>query len=111
MKQEFLVLKKEAQGAFNAIKQGDATAREAWRTLYMGRKGKTAQLMKQLGTLSAQEKKEVGPIANSVKQELLNLLKEGTARKESSRIDMSLPGSIPQPGHEHPLYQVLDLMW
>ena len=72
------------------------------RVKYLGKKGIISELLSTLGTLSIEEKKEKGPIINSLKQEVtkifddknreieLNLLNE---KLKNEKIDISLPST------------------
>src|SRR5205807_2199571 len=109
-------LLKEAQTQLEKARSVDAL--EEVRITWLGRKeGKLTLLLKQLGTLSIEEKKRVGPQLNELKTNLESLL----AKKERSitseeRVkafdkdvfDTSLPGTPHVHGHLHPLAQVMD---
>ncbi len=108
MQNQFEQLKKEALAALTSAR--DADALRVWEILYLGRKGKLAQLMEGLGTLSVEEKKKVGPIANTVKRDLYSAysarstLSVGTAAAD---LDVTLPGIRPPEGHLHPVTQAI----
>lgn len=83
---------------------------EALRIEFLGRKGKLAHIMKALGTLEANEKKEAGMFANRVKEAIEagfakaeQLLFESykTQQLEEEWIDISLPPISPVKGHLH----------
>lgn len=85
----------------------------------LGKKGPFAQIMSNMRNLSIDERKEVGMISNSYKQELetafdekLDVLKEEeiNARLASEKIDVTLPGVSANVGSIHPLNQtIMDL--
>ena len=87
------------------------------RAFYMGKKSPLGEILKQMGSLSIEEKKTLGSYANQVKQEIeacatakrkeierLETLK----RLEKERIDISLPGKDFKVGNKHPLTQVIE---
>jgi phenylalanyl-tRNA synthetase alpha chain len=83
----------------------------------LGGKGKLTLLMRQLGSLSADERPDAGRESNRVKLELTSLLNERreslhagelTAQLESERIDVTLPGRTPQIGVVHPVFQMIE---
>jgi phenylalanyl-tRNA synthetase alpha chain len=89
---------------------------ETVRVLWLGRKGKVTSLLKQLGTLSIEEKKEAGPILNQLRgdfdtrlsgAELQARQKERAKALELDTTDISLPGVTHAYGHEHPVSQVM----
>ncbi|MBU0625284.1 phenylalanine--tRNA ligase subunit alpha [Patescibacteria group bacterium] len=88
----------------------DVTALEQVEITCLGRKSQFSQLMKQLGELSAVERREVGQLANDLKQEIQDALKlrrsellqvEFKALAETDRIDVTIPGLRPETGHLH----------
>ena len=83
----------------------------------LGKKGTLTQLLKKLGTLPENERREMGKVANQVKQavekgieESLSLIQEKERRKvfERERIDVTLPGRRLTLGKKHPITQTLD---
>lgn len=83
------------------------TQLEAWEIRFLGRKGELATALKGLADLPLEEKKEVGPFANTLKQELHTLLIEqknklGGAREENQEVDVTIP-VYPAVGHLHPI--------
>ncbi len=83
----------------------------------LGRKGRLTQLLKQLGTLPEAERREVGKVANLVKEsteanveEALSRIRERDRREAlgKEKIDVTLPGRRIPVGKRHPLTQILD---
>lgn len=83
---------------------------EAWEIEYLGRKSELNAILKGLKDLSPEEKKAVGPLANTVKGRLFSLFHE--AKKafvekntdwQSMAIDITAPGKIVSTGHLNPL--------
>jgi phenylalanyl-tRNA synthetase alpha chain len=88
---------------------------EALRVETLGRKGKLADISKDFGKLSAEERREVGKLLNGVKLELEAILTERKAlldsdaqyaRLESEWIDLTTPAPGIRPGSLHPVTQV-----
>jgi len=97
----------------------DIDTLEAVRVAALGKKGRISELMKSLGGMSADERKEMGPRLNGLKDRITDAL---TARKAelgeaqlgarlaSEKIDVTLPmrDSALALGRVHPLSQVWD---
>jgi phenylalanyl-tRNA synthetase alpha chain len=89
-------------------------SKEDWWALekkYLGRKGELNKLMTSLKEVAVEEKKELGSLANSVKNELevfFNKQKEVFSQVSSntSNIDLTLPGKAQPLGHLHPITQI-----
>ncbi len=65
MKEQFEQLKTDVLDAITKISDRDAL--EKLRVEFLGRKGRLAELMRQMATLADEERKLVGAIANEVK--------------------------------------------
>jgi phenylalanyl-tRNA synthetase alpha chain len=83
----------------------------------LGRKGSLTQLLKRLGTLPEEDRREIGKRANQVKgdlektiEETLLQIQERERREalEKENIDVTLPGRRVPVGRRHPLTQILD---
>lgn len=108
MKSELEKTKAEALNAIKKVK--DAKSLEDWHINYLGRKrGQLTGLMKKLGSLSNEEKREVGPLANSIKEELLAAYtdKQTELEGKGTQIDVTLPGIFPPQGHLHLVTQTM----
>jgi phenylalanyl-tRNA synthetase alpha chain len=80
---------------------------------FLGRKsGELTALMKTLGSLAADARKQVGAELNELKAELETKIEEARTRFEqnrreeqlkSERVDITLPGRMPDLGRRHPL--------
>lgn len=108
MKQKLEQLKSDFISAIEQINSEEAL--EQLRVEYLGRKGKLGELLSGLRDLSDQEKKEIGPFANQVKQELeagfvrkhSELMQELAGEKAQSEwIDITAPGIDPVDGNLH----------
>lgn len=89
---------------------------EQWRIRYLGKKGALTAILRQLGTLPAEERRIVGQAANETKAALESGLAEreralqemARARAmERERIDVTLPGRPLALGQVHPTTRVL----
>jgi phenylalanyl-tRNA synthetase alpha chain len=87
------------------------------RVRVLGRKGDLTQLLKQLGTLSEGNRREIGKRANQIKgdlekriEEALLQIREQERREalEKEKIDVTLAGRRIPVGKKHPLTQILD---
>ncbi len=90
---------------------------EELRVKYLGKKGELTGLLKQLGSLSPEERPKVGQLVNKAKQELEEKIKEKVAEikeaellknLEKEKIDVTMPGKRTNIGYKHPLSVVLD---
>jgi phenylalanyl-tRNA synthetase alpha chain len=103
----------EARAAIGAA--ASSVELEAIRIRYLGRSGEVTQILKSLGTLPPEERREVGAAANEAKRELEALLDarletartaERRRQRERERPDLTLPGRRPPRGVVHPLMRV-----
>ncbi len=90
---------------------------EQIRIAFLGRKGKLAEGMQALPSLSVEEKRVLGPKANETKVALENALQEVLARiqakealeaGEKERIDITLPPENARAGHLHLTSQAVE---
>lgn len=86
------------------------------RVQYLGKKGELTSMMKQLGTLSPEEKPKAGQMINEAKQAVQKYLSEKKTSIEaailaeqlaSESIDVTLPGRNVQLGGLHPVTRTL----
>jgi phenylalanyl-tRNA synthetase alpha chain len=78
---------------------------------YLGRKGEFTELLRSVSSLSIDEKRTIGKLANDVKKEIegkVGELRDGLLGRGANigNIDVSLPGSKVVGGHLHPVTQV-----
>lgn len=87
------------------------------RVKFLGKKGELTAILKQMGSLSPEERPVVGQIANDVRKtiekkidEVSSVLKEKAlqAKLANESIDVTLPGIPVKRGNKHPLSIVLD---
>jgi len=89
----------------------DLAAIEALRVQYLGRKAELSAILKDLKSVSPEERPAVGAGVNQLKNKIQKLLQEKTIglKKDSivQKLDLTLPGTWPKLGHQHPLTQTI----
>ena len=92
-------------------------ALEETRVKYLGKKGELTALLKQMGSLSKEERPIIGSMVNKVRDELEEIIsskeeilkKEEIAKKlESEKIDVTLPSTKIRRGSKHPLNRIIE---
>ena len=115
MKEKLEQIRQEALSAF--AQAGSAQDLDALRVKYLGKKGELTNVLKMMGSLSAEERPVVGQMANEVREALTAALEERqTALEEEAlnrrlaaeALDVTIPGKAPRLGHRHPMYIALD---
>lgn len=111
-------VRKAGDEALSSIGQANSVAElEDVRVKYLGRKGTVTTALKELGTLSADERPKVGALVNEVRRELEAALDERKTaliaveldrQLREERLDVTLPGRQPWVGGAHILSQVVD---
>lgn len=90
---------------------------EAIRVRVLGKKGQLTQILRGMGKLSKEEKKEMGMAANRAKAQFEEMLRERVkqvrektreARFREEKIDVTEPGVQVTIGVEHPITQVIN---
>lgn len=90
---------------------------EEIRVKMLGKKGLITQILRGMGELSREEKKQIGPAANKAKNEIETLINEKFAKLRSSakekrfqleKIDVTEPGKEFRLGVKHPLTLVIE---
>lgn len=85
----------------------DLKSLEDLKIKYLGRKGEVNQILRSLADLSLEEKKIIGPKAQSLRTELDTLLDnkniELSSKKSRNSLDITRPGKKIKIGHLHPL--------
>jgi phenylalanyl-tRNA synthetase alpha chain len=110
-------LEREIMAAIEAAP--DEAALEATRVAALGRKGTVSELLKTLGSMTPQERKDNGPAINGLKDRVTaaiaarrNGLKDAAlaARLNTETLDVTLPVREPptETGRVHPVSQVTD---
>ncbi len=94
----------------------DSAALQAWESRYLGRKGEVTLALKNMGSLSAEERPAFGRLINEVKEALTQaheareaLIKDQELARdlEAGAIDVTLPGRPRMSGGVHPSIQTL----
>ncbi|HZS76529.1 MAG TPA: phenylalanine--tRNA ligase subunit alpha [Ktedonobacteraceae bacterium] len=107
-------LRREAEEAL--VQAHDAASTQAWHSEYLGRKGRLTGILRNLGSLPAEERPQVGKVANEVKVALEQALKERQeaieqeeleARRRAENVDVTLPGRPQTLGRLHITTRVL----
>jgi len=115
MREQLERLKQEALQAIIEASGEDALL--DIRVRYLGRKGELTALMKGLGGLAPEERPVVGQLVNTIRDELETSLENGllsarerakSARLQSERIDVTLPGRRLVRGTKHPITLVIE---
>lgn len=92
---------------------------EQVRVEYLGKKGGLSQILGSMGKLPAEERPQIGAIANQVKQSLQEQLEQRRSelqrleiarRLESETLDVTMPGLIRPQGKIHPINGAIDRM-
>lgn len=110
---------KEISAAAREAINGSSTKAdlEALRVKYLGKKGEITSILKQMGSLSAEERPVIGQLANEVRSRIEALVAEKEKQLKSAErdlrlraetLDVTMPGNKPELGHKHPLSIVLD---
>ena len=114
MQENLEKIKQEALDSLESVKEKDAL--EKWHTTYLGRNSALMEVFKSLGTLSKEEKPQVGKAANQVKVALEAASREKEAILDAQqiseslskeKIDVTLPGRRAVRGRLHPTNQTL----
>jgi phenylalanyl-tRNA synthetase alpha chain len=108
LKKEFR-LELETAGSLEAI--------ETLRIKYFGKKGSFTVLLREIGNIPEEQRKDIGKVINEASNEanvlfeerklkVLEMLEESSMKKES--VDITLPGKKFKLGRDHPVSQVMD---
>lgn len=115
MKEKLMEIRERAKKELAELKDG--TELENFRVKVLGKKGELTGILKQMGSLSAEERPKMGQLANEVRQSIEEMLKTKTddlkAKEQEIKlkletVDVTLPGKKQELGHKHPLSIVLD---
>lgn len=112
------MMEKLRESVISAILEAnDVDTLEALRVKYLGKKGELTAILRQMGSLSAEERPVMGQLANKLRADIENELdkrKEGlssalmNAKLEAETVDVTMPARDARIGHKHPMYNVLD---
>ena len=112
------MMQKMREAALKAILESeDLDSLESLRVRYLGKKGELTGILRQMGKLSAEERPQMGQLANQLRAELESALDLRRTALQAARqelqlmqetVDVTLPGKVSRLGHKHPMYNVLD---
>ncbi len=117
MKQQLESIKAAAIAALNSGSTQQEI--EELRVKYLGKKGELTAILKQMGSLSAEERPKMGQLVNEAKAELEALIAEKSEemkaaatlqRLKDEEIDITMPAKHRAVGNLHPLNSVLNDM-
>ena len=115
MKEQLQKIKEQASAEIAAL--SDPKTLEDLRIKFLGKKGELTAILKQMGSLSAEERPVMGQLANDVRSALENAITEKAAslkaavieqRLRAEAVDVTMPGTKRSIGTRHPLNIVLD---
>lgn len=87
------------------------------RIKFLGKKGPLNQVLRQMGSISEQERPQIGTLANNVRSDLQQALDEAKQNLENKavkqqlqveKIDVTLPGNPRHLGTKHVINQIMD---
>ena len=112
------LMQKLRESSVKEILDCDSAERlEAMRVRYLGNKGELTAILRQMGSLSAEERPAMGQLANQLRSEIEEAIDKRREelssammefKLESEAVDVTLPGKDIRMGHKHPMYNVLD---
>ncbi len=102
------------RSAFQEFESAEDLSRlEDLRVTYLGKKGMMSSILKRIIEIPAEQRPELGKLANEVKGRLTRALAEARSRVTSQKaagdsfLDVTLPGKKAVRGHVHPITHVL----
>lgn len=104
------LLEKIQKNALDEIASGKDT--EDIRVKYLGKKGELTGVLRGMGALSAEDRPKIGALANTVRSNIEEALKNAVAAAEAKKLDIKLkrekldvtvPGKNIERGHKHPI--------
>lgn len=115
MKEKLQQISAEALETLNQV--SDLKVLDEMRVKFLGKKGELTQILKGMGSLSAEERPVLGQMANEVRAKIeakIEETKTALAAKEqeiklkAEVIDVTMPGHSCKCGHKHPLTKTID---
>ena len=108
LKEKLMEIRERAEKELSELR--DAAELENFRVQVLGKKGELTGILKQMGSLSAEERPKMGASIEAMLKEKTAELrsKEQEAKLKKETIDVTLPGKKHEIGHKHPLSIVLD---
>ena len=114
MQQKLEEIRLAAKAALDTAK--DSKAVDELRVRYLGKKGEITAILKQMGSLSAEERPKMGQLANEVRADIEGAISVALAemnkkaqelRLKKETLDISIPGTKEEIGSLHPLNSTL----
>ena len=112
------MMQRMREAALRAILETeDVESLESLRVKYLGKKGELTAILRQMGKLSAEERPQMGQLANQLRSEIegsievrRKALNEAMLEMKllQETVDVTMPAEKKQLGHKHPMYNVLD---
>ena len=106
-----------AQAAAALKNAADERSVDEIRIQFLGKKGELTSILKQMGSLSAEERPKMGQLANEIRSDIENTIAGTMAamkkraldrRLEKETLDVTIPGKKPALGRLHPLNSTLN---
>ena len=117
MKQQLETIRQTAKKAI--LECENERAIEEIRVKYLGKKGELTAILKQMGSLSAEERPVMGQLVNEAKQKLEELISQKSnelkakateLKLKAETVDITMPAKVKKQGKLHPLNTVLNDM-
>ena len=117
MKQQLETIKETAKKAI--LECENERAIDEIRVKYLGKKGELTAILKQMGSLSAEERPVMGQLVNEAKQKLEELISQKSnelkakatqLKLKAETVDITMPAKVKKQGKLHPLNTVLNDM-
>lgn len=105
-------IRDEAEAALAGC--ADLAALTQLKAKYLGQQGAITGILKQIGSISKEDKPRVGKLANEFKTALAGIVDAKQAELEAKAVtsgpavDKTLPGRLHALGHQHPLTQIFE---
>ncbi|MFD2114410.1 phenylalanine--tRNA ligase subunit alpha [Paenibacillus yanchengensis] len=115
MKERLVQLKEEALQQLQDVSNPQTL--NDLRVKYLGKKGALTEVLRGMGSLSAEERPQVGEVANQVRTAIESIIaskqaafvaEETNRRLQAETIDVTLPGKALATGAIHPLHKVAE---
>ena len=94
----------------------DAQELESFKVRMLGKKGRMTELLRGMGALPAEERPAFGKLVNEARAEIERALETKTdelrtkaeeLRLKAETLDVTIPGTVPEVGHLHPMTHVI----
>ena len=117
MREQLAKIRRDAEEKLAAVTS--SAELEELRVRYLGKKGEITAILKQMGSLPAEERPVMGQLANEVRAAIEEKLAEAKREVEekamelrlrAEAVDVTAPGQSVDVGHRHPMYIALDEM-